>query len=409
MSDIEPNDLESIVNRYLDGVVTDEQLEAYLRGRHESVDFEQIRSFKSRVEKIEEIYRQLGEPEVPDGYWDSFADRVTARLPSTERRSLGNRIADILLPTRWPKAAFGYAGAIASIALVLVVGRSILESGKTRYEPTPSQEVAPTEEPQPTKETAVLPSTKAESEPSTTNRAENEVADKQKPEAKPTEAVRMESADRSKKEAQASIGEVTRREDKEPESVTPKTEATQSTAIETEEVAVTAPMEKREQGDISLNFQGTHPQTVSEDHIVTSSIIRDSARASESVKDLIQKKSPSELLGSSLKPSQRGTSLEMHTTDSNRHFWEYDSWSLERLRELYESRKADSAESTYPSPAYHDLTAILSSIALKSRDTADVDRALQSMDSLFKYNTDIDSARWIERRNILESIRIDAR
>jgi hypothetical protein len=404
VSDIEPNDLESIVNRYLDGDVTDEQLEAFLRGSHEHVDFEQIRTFKSRVEKIEEIYRQLGEPEVPDGYWDSFADRVTARFPSTERRSLGNRVADILLPTRWPKAAFGYAGAIASVALVLVVGRSILESGKTKYEPTPSQEIRQEEEGSITQPEVVAPTTPEERHGELLTGEAVEKAEAGSPIPAPHEELKKGTSDQPGNTTQETADlEIAR----------PNTEQarTPGAPIETEQPSQTQPVtvEAEEQSSQPMKVEVLKDQVATEDKSATPSSDEAISIVRES-KDVMEMNKPEVLIDiSPKKTGDKANSVTPLSASRTGSYSSYDSWNLDRLREKYSAIQQSIADSGYASPAFVDFAELASAIAIRSCDSTEIDRAISAIDTLFKCNPDIDSARWLERRNILESIRIESK
>jgi hypothetical protein len=127
MSKGELNDLEREINRYLDGNISDDEFERFLVDRSESIDIERLRSFRSRVERIEELYRQIDEPAVPDGYWESFADRVAERLPDTVSVTVWDKILNYVLPWRWPVAAWR-AGRMSSLRsrLNLPTGSTIL-------------------------------------------------------------------------------------------------------------------------------------------------------------------------------------------------------------------------------------------------------------------------------------------
>ena len=133
MRDSDHNRLENLINRYLDGIIPEQEFEDSIRQLDPGIDIEALRSFATRVERIEELYRQLEEPDVPDGYWESFADRVESRLPDSPTRSAWDRLLDLILPTRWPIPALKYAGAVVSVLVVFFIGREIIESGKTDY------------------------------------------------------------------------------------------------------------------------------------------------------------------------------------------------------------------------------------------------------------------------------------
>jgi hypothetical protein len=147
MSEDSRDRLDIEINRYLDGEISDSDFEAFLSERPEGFDIESFRKLKSRVAKIEEVYRQLEEPEVPGGYWDTFADRVDEKIGATEKTPVWERFLNIILPTRWPKVAYRYIGAVASVVLVFAIGRSILESGADKYQPSSKPAPAMQQEP----------------------------------------------------------------------------------------------------------------------------------------------------------------------------------------------------------------------------------------------------------------------
>ncbi|MCK4655928.1 MAG: hypothetical protein KAT85_02820, partial [candidate division Zixibacteria bacterium] len=142
MSKGEQNNLELEINRYLDGDISDDEFERFLADRSEGIDIKRLRSFKSRVERIEELYRQIDEPAVPDGYWESFADRVAKKLPDSATVTVWDKILNYVLPWRWPVAGYSYVGAVASVLLIFFIGKTVEESRMDVFAPKPVESVS---------------------------------------------------------------------------------------------------------------------------------------------------------------------------------------------------------------------------------------------------------------------------
>jgi len=126
---------EIAINRYLDGDLSESEFETMLRRELPDIDIGSFRSFRERVERIEFLYASIEDPEVPDGYWDSFSSRVVESLPAETKAERGRSILDILLPWRWPKPSYGYAGAVAVAVFAFLIGKSMIEKDSSILQP----------------------------------------------------------------------------------------------------------------------------------------------------------------------------------------------------------------------------------------------------------------------------------
>lgn len=133
------DELEIKINEYLDGRLSDEELTEYLDNSEVTVDIGQIMAFRDKVSRIEELYRQIEEPEVPADYWQTFSERVISRLPvkEEEKPPLLHRIFAALFPTN-PMRAVKIVGVAAAILIVAIVGDRLMERGDLSYETKPT-------------------------------------------------------------------------------------------------------------------------------------------------------------------------------------------------------------------------------------------------------------------------------
>jgi len=417
MSSDDRDRLEMEINRYLDGEISDSEFEAFLSEQPEGFNIERFRKLKTRVEKIEEVYRQFEEPEVPDGYWETFADRVDEKIGADEKTPVWERFLNIILPTRWPRVTYGYVGAVASVLLVFVIGRSILEHGADKYQPV-------------SKEPAAIYQKTGPATPKGESDAAEEWERKEEKSAA-TEAIESDDteADEGLFADKLSFGEPAADEQIQPEKSTTKgssgspaeghreTTAGEPIALENlrlstnesepmsvavepppemsfvpEELAMPAPEPTTEKRLLMTKEQTAVPPIEPEEQELYEAFKMTTDRGKD-----VGKAATTE---SWMSPATR---IDL-SSDSMR-VWKYDNWDLTSLRDrikLYEKILSDSA---YSSPTFTDYAEMRSSVAILTRDSIDIYDAVNAIDTVLNYNKQIDENSWKVRREQIRSLR----
>jgi hypothetical protein len=412
MSKGELNDLEREINRYLDGNISDDEFERFLVDRSESIDIERLRSFRSRVERIEELYRQIDEPAVPDGYWESFADRVAERLPDTVSVTVWDKILNYVLPWRWPVAAYSYAGAVASVLLIFFIGKIVQESREDVFAPKPVESAY-------RKYDLDLEDGKTiehDSRSAVTDRSRGagEKGLEDKEEAVPSSIATVDVNKRQRinfKDASPEpkgrmvepisdeVGGTVELESPAGKLLTEVEELTGQVGMPEiadeaaptveiiepdEEFEIAEPVEVID--DVSLVFlEPQHIEPVAQEKPVLAKI-----GESRQVDQLSRKSITAS--GYTVSTSVEGT------------VWKYDNWNLDDLREelkLYETILSDSS---YSSTIFKEYAGMKSSVAILTRDSIDVYDAVNTIDTLLIHNPEIDRRLWLQRRSNLRSI-----
>lgn len=411
MSKSELNDLEFEINRYLDGEISDDEFERFLADSSEGIDIGRLRSFKSRVERIEELYRQIDEPAVPDGYWESFAGRVADRLPDTAVVTVWDKILNYILPWRWPVAAYSYAGAIASVLLIFFIGKTVEESRKDVFAPKPVESVskkayfnsAGSEEIEYDDESTVADR----------SRGAGEAGFEDKKEIVPPPVATVEI----KKRQQISVHDVSPIQigkmvapisdeangAMEPEAFEKKEPAeieVMAGPVGIPEIADEAPL----MADIIApdeEFRIAVPSEVIED-------VSLSLAEPQHIEPIAQGKPTIEKLGEIIRGTTKpsGFSPSGYTVSNGVEgtVWRYDNWNLDNLRDelkLYETILTDSL---YSSIIFKEYAGMKSSVAILTRDSIDIYDAVITIDTLLIHNPEIDRRLWLQRRSNLRSI-----
>jgi hypothetical protein len=412
MSDGELNDLELEINRYLDGEYSDDEFERFLADRSEGIDIERFRSFKSRVERIEELYRQIDEPTVPDGYWEGFADRVAERLPDTATVTVWDKILNGVLPWRWPVTAYSYAGAIASVLLIFFIGKTVEESRKGIFAPKPLESV----------------SKKAYFDTAHTEATEYE--DRSTVSDRSSGAVETESTDKDGivPSSNVSVGTERRRQ------------IVADVALPKQANKIVQPISDGESGAVEQEIHGKKQPTETEDKagsVAVSGIVDEAAPTVE----IIEPDEESKITGTAeatddvsltlLEPQhiepvaqdlpalakmgdiKQADRLSSKSALANGYtistsvegtVWKYDNWNLDDLREelkLYETILTDSS---YSSTIFQEFAGMKSSVAILTRDSVDIYDAVNTIDTLLAHNPEIDRRLWLQRRSNLRSL-----
>ncbi|MFH1893426.1 MAG: hypothetical protein ABIK83_12190 [Candidatus Zixiibacteriota bacterium] len=417
MSKDDRDRLEIEINKYLDGETSDGDFEKFLKGRPEDFDVDSFRSLKTRVEKIEELYRQLEEPSVPDGYWETFADRVVEKLGAKETSSVWEKILGILLPTRWPKMAFGYAGALASVLLVFVIGKAIMESGADTYSPASYQ-------------TPVVEDKSAE-HPA---KDEVEISDDAEPKRVelPKSASRLEPVgvgnveiDREKKsgidEFTVDNGQI------EAEAPSGVPEGGKGAA---EKKATAVPIPEPSEEDVRLAtieiiegdaepHDDVVPEMLQMPEPIANDFVPEIVREEPSPIPPIEGEEPSLHELSDITPDiskQSATQFAIKSTSGlsdetdgkgvrETSVWKYDNWNLEDLRIRLKFYEAIVDDSAFSSETFSEYAEIRSSVAILTRDSIDIYDAVNTIDTLLNYNQQIDRPTWMLRREQIRSLR----
>ncbi len=401
MSEINHDQFEAWINRYLDGELTDNEFEQYLRSFDASLDLEKLRLLRTRIERIEELYRQIEEPAVPDGYWDEFADRVTARLSPDTRPSLKDRILALFSPSRWPNATYRYAGAVASVLVVFLIGKSLMKSGSDEYMPHdfPAaivEQLPPSSSKQVSDDKRGDIESVVEAEP----KQVIEHAEQQDDESEPVQPAISIASEALKKSSSEIRDEMTGADDIVVESdMEIETGAAQSV------VETSAPSESIEDL-VPPSVDAVVPQSLTEESKIEPLAISLEEPEEKVVADKIERRSETDKSLTYMKTSAVESDIEPSavSVDRGRTAWNYDNWDLDSLRaqlSLYEELPADSLSAD---SAFIEIAEIKSSIAFITRDSTDVYDAICAIDSLLIHNPDADTQRWTVRRAHLDRI-----
>lgn len=395
MSKDRRNDLDAEVNRYLDGDISESEFEVILSGLDEAIDLEKFRSLKSRVLRIEELYRQLEEPGVPADYWESFADRVAEKLPAAETTPLSEKILNILFPWRWPAAAFSYAGAVASVVLIFMIGKSVQEGGQHLIEPDrvqslqehrriEVQSVSPLSAVDKSIDRSAMHESEVPPPAEAIPETDQFIAEEKSVESEVADIIYDSDLEKSTAEGGVSenvgAGKVTVTLDEEsvdPE-LTSSTDAVRQrkgpgieTALDIPE-PVAAPKVDRDKPTLT--------QIETEDHIA----------------DAMDQQ---QLAFSAIRAAGRAG-----TAQDDSVVWRYDNWNLNDLRSELKLYEAILGDSLFESNRFLEYTGMKSSVAIMTRDSVDIYDAVNTIDTLLKYNPQADPRFWEQRRNQLESI-----
>jgi hypothetical protein len=84
--------------------------------------------------------------------------------------------------------------------------------------------------------------------------------------------------------------------------------------------------------------------------------------------------------------------------------WRYDNWNLNDLRGELKMLEAVLGDSLFKSDEFLDYTGMKSSVAIMTRDSVDIYDAVNTIDTLLKYNPQADPRFWKQRQYQLESI-----
>jgi hypothetical protein len=403
----EQNNLELEINRYLDGDISDDEFERFLADRSEGIDIKRLRSFKSRVERIEELYRQIDEPAVPDGYWESFADRVVKKLPDSATVTVWDKILNYVLPWRWPVTAYSYAGAVASVVLIFFIGKAVEESRQDVFVPKPVESFSK----KAYFDRAHTEATEHDDQSTMTDRSRGagEAGLEDKEEAVPLPTATTELA----KQNQISF-----------ESVSPIPKSKMSPASDQLDVAVEPEaLEKKGPAEIEVVTGPVGIPEIADKAAFGEKIAAPDeefriALPSETIENIslslaepqhiepvAQEKPTLENLGEISKVA-RGISPSGYTVSTSVEgtVWKYDNWNLDDLREelkLYETILTDSS---YSSIIFQEYAGLKSSVAILTRDSIDVYDAVNTIDTLLVHNPEIDRRLWLQRRSNLRSI-----
>ncbi len=401
MSRSEEDDLELQVSRYLDGDITDDEFEKFLAGRSENISIEQLRAFKSRVERIEELYRQMEEPSVPNGYWETFADRVAEKLPDAERITLKAMIRNIIRPWEWPAAAYGYIGALASVLLIVLIATTLQHGGRDLYTPAPAKSTYDMiREEKRDRESAVKPI-----EEQDTKQTEKPAGDV---------AVKSEGA-RKMQNVSGSVPKVDKKEmtglDESYGSQTDKGEVPAGKSEETlaEAVRIDAQPPETSGARKTGNRSEPAPGETVEDlaHIVVADGIRETPKPSIKSKIVPQALQGGETADTDaadwdIVDMKMPTSTYVVTTEQTWNLLdEYDNKDPGTLRSEVDSLEAAFGDSSYASAAFEKCARMKSAIALATLDSVDINDAVSAIDTLLVYKPNVDKELWRNLRSML--------
>lgn len=409
MREYEKGDLELEINRYLDGDISDEEFESILKDRPESIDLARLRAFRSRIERIEELYRQIDEPVVPDGYWENFADRIAQRLPSATHVPLTDRILGLILPWRWPATAYSYVGAVASVLLIFFIGKTVQEAGKDVYAPLPAESISeksPIEEPDDWAE-QMRPAAEV-SEPA------NDIGEESPVDAALSEVMEVQGSGRISKDVPAAPDQavdvsVQRKKPAGSDVEMPARSRSEGGGEEQELEMLSFP--STEEHDLEIAVDISKPakglkqaETVFEDEVLPDVQIdpeRIGTQPEEEVVIPVDK-------GRRAKGERPSISLVTgnvgYREDADHVLWPYDDVDSNELRENVELIEADLTDLSYTGHGYLEYVKMKSVLALRTRDTTDIREAMAVMDTLLKYNPSIDKELWLKRRSAIQAV-----
>jgi len=387
--------LEVQVNRYLDGEVSESEFEEFLANLPEKLDIDSLRTFKSRIDKIEELYRQLEDPDVPAGYWESFADRVIEHLPEVEERTVWQKLLDYVVPARWPKPVLNYAGAIVSVLLIFLIGKTIIDRGDYDLE---NALIEPHE-----KQVQILSETAEElsgdEEPIRTETQKDAVYEK----LSTIEVQDMKApAPATKKEIEgdekgARVEEqVVQEELSEVTTEHQPQVALRSHVVETSKPSGTAVIDRPKKSPVDLTLDDEAAISVPVPTPPEVDIGQSIVVESETVK-------PDETTVTELKE----LSLPMpgrRVNGEENEAWEFDSLSatdIERELRLLDSAAAGAPLSGERLKKYASLK---SSLALKTRKRLDIDIAVGAIDNVLQHIPEDQHSKWLARKQLLLSI-----
>ncbi len=378
MSEINHDQFEAWINRYLDGELTDDEFEQYLRSIDAGLDLEKLRLLRTRIERIEELYRQIEEPAVPHGYWDEFADRVTARISPETRPSLKDSILTLFLPSRWPNATYRYAGAVASVLIVFLIGKSLMKSGSDEYMPHDYPAVQVEEFPPSSGKSISIEEAgeekrdvteTAKPEPEQVVEHAEQPIDESEP-VQPTEdAIEIFRAEKDVMELSKPTSNVVISVEQpidESEPVKPAADVVQRVRAKKDIMEMSKPT-----SNVTISSEQTHTMPV---------------------------QNVDEILATSVGAER----MQLHDMDDSEG--NYDSWDLDSLRAQFSLYEKLLADSLYADSAFIDFAKIKSSIAFITRDSTDICDAISAIDSLLIHNSDADPQRWTQRRANLTRI-----
>jgi len=376
------DDLERRINEYLDGTLTDGELQNYLAETAPDIDFDKMLSFKDRVERIEELYRQIEEPDIPSDYWDTFSERVISKLPDSKREdapSFLQRIFTALFPSGSGRAV-KFAGVAAAILLVAIVGDRLLDEGELSYDtaPAPIEKSGEADE-----DVSMEKKLGSIAEKSITGKGSQIELAEPEAEEKSIEVV-SDASEQLRDDVDNAV-----RQKSQDVPIGPSAEE----EIATTDVAEPEPEKELKSPEIP------EPKPEPEVEITVESNSEESPPALKRTADISD-----HITIETNDMGIRTEALSMSIQESAM-LWVYDTWTLDKLQTEIKDIEQVIEDLTYGSEQFVEYAKMKSSLAIMTRDSVDIYDAMNTIDSVIVHQSRPTDRKWMERKSQLQRLR----